>query len=98
MSLWEPTDSPNVNDVARRGLWAKYCDNVYCKYTRQSGANGIQSLDSPKSTSTGRSLSPRYTQKGPNSQNPRTVYIIYLQNVHCAPRHELQSHYLNYKV
>ena len=43
-------------------------------------------------------LSPRYTQNGPNSQNPRTVYMIYLKNVQCAPRHELQSHYLNYKV
>ena len=43
-------------------------------------------------------LSPRYTQKGPNSTNPRTVYMIYLQNVQCAPRHELQSHYLNYRV
>ena len=87
-----------INAVACWGLWAKYCDNVYCKYTHQSGANEIQSLDTPKSTSTGRSLGPRYTQKGQNSQNPRTLYMIYLQNVQCAARHELHSHYLNYKV
>ena len=50
--------------VACWGLWAKYCDNVYCKYTRQSGANGIQSLDSPKSTSTGQSFKSMLHPKG----------------------------------
>ena len=50
--------------VACWGLRAKYCDNVYCKYTRQSGANGIQSLDSPKSTSTGQSFKSTLHPKG----------------------------------
>ena len=53
-----------ISCVACWGLWAKYCDNVYCKYTRQSGANGIQSLDSPKSTSTGQSFKSTLHPKG----------------------------------
>ena len=71
--------------VACWGLWAKYCDNVYCKYTRQSGANGIQSLDSPKSTSTGRSLKSTLHPKRDQTRRIHELCIWFTYKMSSVP-------------